>query len=161
VVVWYARSDDAGYAWREGGQWLLAALVPAGLIFCGSAIVGEMLSGPFWMAMAFLPVALAYAAWLVVTDRHAVVEVRIADGEFTLIRADRTTVAVPAREISLIEVLRTRYVGGSSRNSARLRLHIGKRVERTRPGNDLTPELATAIQTAEVDLRVTVKSREE
>ncbi|MBG0568871.1 hypothetical protein [Actinoplanes aureus] len=159
-VVWFATSDDRGYAWRRGGQLMIVSLVPAVLIFCGSGLAGELLPA-FWLSLLLAPVAGAYALAVVVADRRAAVEVRVAGGAITLVRPDGGTTTYQARDVRRFEVIRTVYSGGGTPDVARLRLHAGGRVERTRPGPDLSPELRRALTVAEVDLLVSVKHREE
>jgi hypothetical protein len=63
--------------------------------------------------------------------------------------------------VERVEVDRVDYVGGVTPARARMRLRVGGRSERTRRGPDLSREFQEALKIAEVDLRVTVKRREE
>ncbi|MEU4424024.1 hypothetical protein AB0F81_25620 [Actinoplanes sp. NPDC024001] len=159
-VVWLATSDDPGYAWRRGGQILIASLVPAALIFCGSGVAGELIPA-FWLSLLLVPVAGAYALAAVAADRRAAVEVRVAGGTITLIRPDGSTTTIQTRDVRRVDVFRTVYTGGATPDTVRLRLHTGGRVERTRPGPALSPEFRQALTIAELDLRISVKHREE
>lgn len=153
--TWYADSDDPYYTLRHSGGPLVACfLIPAVLVICaGATHDGAGLA--FLLPGALVPFAVIAAAWEFLLDRRAVVEIRLAGGELTLIRANRATTTYPIGEVRLVEVLRGVRDGAPA--WSRMRLHVGERVERTRRGPELPPRLMEAIITAEVDLQIREK----
>jgi hypothetical protein len=151
--AWYADSDDPYYTLRHSGGPLVAVFaLPAILVICvagahGASGAGLLLPG------ALVPIALTVALWEFAADRRAVVEMRLAGGELTLIRANRRTTRYPIAEVRAIEVVRS--VRGGTPTSSRMWLHVDGRVERTRHGPaDLPDRWTQAIIGAEVDLQV-------
>ncbi|GIH14320.1 hypothetical protein [Rugosimonospora africana] len=153
-LVWYADSDDPYWTLRHsGGPMVAASLVPVILVACFASGHG---SGRVLLAPgALVPLAVVAAVWEFLADRRAVVEMRLTDGELTLIRANRDITRYPLGELRQVEVVQR--VDGDQ-TSSRIRLHIGDRVERTRIGPASLPERWTqAFAGAEVDLRIRYK----
>ncbi|MFC7531893.1 hypothetical protein [Actinoplanes sp. GCM10030250] len=156
-VVWRAKTDDPGHAWREGGQLVAASLIPAVLILCAGAAM-DAFTGAFWLALLLVPVAAAYAGWSIFRDRRALVDVELAGTEFTLVRRDGSRTTVPASQVRRIDVCRTLYDG--TPESITMRLHVGGRAERTRPGPGTLPDgWREAVTIAEVETTYADKRR--
>jgi hypothetical protein len=152
--VWYADSDDPYFTLRHsGGPMVLCALLPMILVFC---FAGGRGGWAFLFIGALVPFAVVAAIWEFVLDRRSVVEMRLGDGELTVLRADRSTATYPARDVKRIEM--TQRISGGVAASSRMRLQIGDRVERTRHGpGELPSRFAEAITVAEIDLDVKEK----
>lgn len=153
--VWYADSDDPYYTLKAGGGWLVAvAFIPTILVFCAAGGHAPALT---WLVPGLLvPMAAVAAAWEWLADRRAVVEMRLAGGTLTVIRANGTRAAYPVSSIDRIE--QVRRIRGGLPSSSRMRLHIGSRTERTRSGPaDLPSRWAEAVTIAEIETTVQEK----
>ena len=152
-LVWWADSDDPYYTLRHSGGPLVACfLVPAIVVVCAAGAHGPPGAGAFLPA-ALVPLAVIVAAWEFLLDRRAIVEIRLSEGELTLIRASRRVSRLPLAQLRRVEVVRN--IRDGDPHSSRLWLHLGERVERTRHGPaDLPDRWVTALNAAEVELQV-------
>lgn len=152
-LVWYANSDDPYYTLRHSGLPMVGiSLLPAILVFCVAGTHGP--GGAILLAL--VPLAVVAAVWEFVADRRAVVEIRLTNGDLTMIRANGSTARYPISDVRRIDVIRS--VRGGVADSSRMWLHIGTRVERTRHGPaDLSPHWTEAITAAEIEVQVREK----
>ena len=155
-MVWYSNSDDPYYTLRRSGGPLVAVVaLPAILAMCaGGAYAGFSLA--MLLPGVLVPLAAVAACWEFLYDRRAVVEVRLAGDELTVIHANGKTTTYPVREVSRLEVIR--HISGGVPSSITMRLHTGRRVERTRHGPaDLPSRWPEAIAVAEIDTQLREK----
>jgi hypothetical protein len=152
--VWYANSDDPYYALRHsGGPMVAIAALPAVLVMCFAGPSAAIL-------LALVPVAAVAAVWEYLLDRRKVVEIRLADGEVGLTRANGSTARFPIGDLRRIEVVR--MISGGIAGSTRMLLHVGDRVERTRYGPaELPARWAETVTIAEIEMQVREKQQDD
>jgi hypothetical protein len=152
-LVWWANSDDPYWTLRHsGGPMVAIALFPAILVTCFAGAHGAPVVA-LLLLCALVPLATVAALSEYLLDRRAVVELRLAGDELTLIRANRGTSKVPFADLQRVEIVR--YISAGDPSSLRMWLHVGERVERTRHGPpDLSERWIRALAAAEVDLQV-------
>ncbi|WP_433831548.1 hypothetical protein ACQP2E_13800 [Actinoplanes sp. CA-015351] len=154
LVIWRAQTDDSNYAWQKAGLYLVASTIPMALIFCTGGLTGAL--SALWLSLLLVPVGAGFGLREILMDRKAIVAIELQNNQFTLTGSDYRRTSYPAREVSRIEVIRNVHDG--SPTDLKMRLHIGDRVLRTRPGPpDLPDGWAEAVGIAEVTMDVSHK----
>jgi hypothetical protein len=136
-VTWYSNSGDRFHALRtSGGPLIAVVLLPVVIATCAGTGKGTPTVFLLLGSLVLLAVLAALGEFL--RDQRKVVEMRLAGGALTVMRANGSTRTYARNEVEKIEVTRHDRAGGSAWIT--MRVEAPGRVEITRAGPARLPD---------------------